>query len=84
MLNLHIFRTNVVLAAFSSYILALSKNSYQKHSRITLMKLTADQIIDETSEAFADIRDRCDDAGQASIGDFFDSEFDKWLASKVK
>jgi hypothetical protein len=48
------------------------------------MKLTADQIIDETSEAFADIRDRCDDAGQASIGDFFDSEFDKWLASKVK
>jgi len=35
-----IFRTNVVSAAFSSYVLALSKNSYEKFARFTLMKLT--------------------------------------------
>ena len=35
------FRTNVVLAAFSSYVLALSKNSYEKRTRKMLMKLTA-------------------------------------------
>ncbi len=33
--------TNVVLAAFSSYVLALAKNSYKKRSSKTLMKLTA-------------------------------------------
>ncbi len=36
-----IFCTNVVLAAFSSYVLALSKNLYEKHARLMLMKLTA-------------------------------------------
>ncbi len=36
-----IFHTNVVSAAFSSYILALAKNSYKKHARIMLMILTA-------------------------------------------
>ena len=35
-----IFRMNVILAAFSSYILALAKNSYEKGARIMLMKLT--------------------------------------------
>jgi len=35
-----VFRTNVVLAAFSSYVLALGKNSYGKFARLTLMKLT--------------------------------------------
>ncbi len=35
-----IFRTNVVSAAFSSYVLALAKNSYRKRARKTLMKLT--------------------------------------------
>ncbi len=39
-----IFRTNVILAAFSSYVLALSKNSYEKHVCLTLMKLTATVI----------------------------------------
>ncbi len=34
------FRTNVVSAAFSSYVLALSKISYEKCARKTLMKLT--------------------------------------------
>jgi len=36
------FRTNVVLAAFSGYVLALAKNSHEKPMRKTLMKLTAD------------------------------------------
>jgi len=36
-----IFRTNGVLAAFSSYVLALAKNSYEKYARLMLMKLTA-------------------------------------------
>jgi hypothetical protein len=36
-----IFRTNVVLAAFSSYVLALAKNSYKKQEQKMLMKLTA-------------------------------------------
>ncbi len=35
-----IFCTNVVSAAFSSYVLALSKNSYEKRVRKMLMKLT--------------------------------------------
>jgi len=35
-----IFCTNMVLAAFSSYILALSKNLYEKCAGMTLMKLT--------------------------------------------
>ncbi len=38
---LRIFRTNVISAAFSSYVLALAKNSYEKRARLTLMKLTA-------------------------------------------
>jgi hypothetical protein len=36
-----IFRTNVILAAFSSYFLALAKNSNEKRMRKMLMKLTA-------------------------------------------
>ncbi len=32
--------TNVVLTAFSGYILALAKNSYEKRDRKMLMKLT--------------------------------------------
>jgi hypothetical protein len=40
-LYVQIFRTNVVLAAFSSFVLALAKNLYKKCARITLMKLTA-------------------------------------------
>jgi hypothetical protein len=40
-LYVRIFRTNVVLAAFSSYALALAKNSYKKRSRKMLMKSTA-------------------------------------------
>ncbi len=36
-----IFRTNVVSAAFSSYVLALAKNLYKKCARKMLMKLTA-------------------------------------------
>jgi len=35
-----IFCTNFVLAAFSSYVLALAKNLYKKRARIMLMKLT--------------------------------------------
>jgi len=35
-----IFHANVVLASFSNYVLALSKNSYEKHAHIVLMKLT--------------------------------------------
>ncbi len=35
-----IFCTNVVLAAFSSYVLALAKNSYEIRARKMLMKLT--------------------------------------------
>ncbi len=34
------FRTYAVSAAFSSCVLALSKNLYEKRSRMTLMKLT--------------------------------------------
>jgi len=41
MFYVRIFCTNVVLAAFSSYVLALSKNLNEKHARLTLMKLTA-------------------------------------------
>jgi len=36
-----IFHMKVVLAAFSSYVLALAKNSYKKHVRSMLMKLTS-------------------------------------------
>ncbi len=36
---IQIFHTNVVLAAFSSYILDLAKNSYKKLVHLTLMKL---------------------------------------------
>jgi len=36
-----IFRINIVLAAFSSYVFALVKNLYKKHMRKMLMKLTA-------------------------------------------
>ncbi len=40
---INIIRTNFSYKRrFSSYFLALSKNSYEKCSRITLMKLTAD------------------------------------------
>jgi hypothetical protein len=35
-----IFRTNIVSAAFSSYILALAKNLYKKREQKMLMKLT--------------------------------------------
>jgi len=35
-----IFRTDVVLAVFSSYVLALAKKLYKKCAHITLMKLT--------------------------------------------
>ena len=37
---LQIFCTNVVLADFSSYILALAKNFYKKCAHLTLIKLT--------------------------------------------
>jgi len=38
---INIIRTNVLYERhFSSYILALLKNSYEKRARITLMKLT--------------------------------------------
>jgi len=37
-----IFCADVVLAAFSSYVLALAKNSYKKCARIMLMKWTTD------------------------------------------
>jgi len=37
---LQFFCTYIVLAPFSSYILALAKNSYEKFGRKTLMKLT--------------------------------------------
>jgi len=40
MFYVQIFRTNAVLAAFSSYILALGRNLYEKFVRLTLMKLT--------------------------------------------
>jgi len=40
MFYVRIIHTNVILAAFSSYILALSKNLYKKCARKTLMKLT--------------------------------------------
>ncbi len=35
-----IFCTNGVLAAFSSYVLASTKNSYEKRACLMLMKLT--------------------------------------------
>jgi len=38
-----IFHTKVVSAAFSSYILALAKNSYEKCARKMLMKLMTGQ-----------------------------------------
>ncbi len=38
---IQIFCTNVISAAFSSYILALVKNSYKKFVHLTFMKLTA-------------------------------------------
>ncbi len=38
-----IFRTNIIFAAFSSYVLALAKNLYEKCACLTLMKLTAEQ-----------------------------------------
>ncbi len=34
------FRTNIVSAAFSSYVFALAKNSYKKRAKKTLVKLT--------------------------------------------
>ncbi len=40
-----IFRTNVILAAFSSNILTLAKNSYKKWAHIMLMKLTTGDIM---------------------------------------
>ncbi len=43
-LYVRIFRRNVVLAAFSSYDLALVKNSYEKCARKMLMKSTAGLI----------------------------------------
>ncbi len=39
-LYVRIFRTNIVSAAFSNYILALAKKLYEKRVCITLMKLT--------------------------------------------
>jgi len=42
MFYVQIFHTNVVSAAFSSYVLALAKNSYKKREQKMLMKLTAD------------------------------------------
>jgi len=37
---IQIFRTNVVSAAFSSYVLALAKKLYKKRVRTMLMNLT--------------------------------------------
>ncbi len=42
---IQIFHTNVVSAAFPSYILALAKNSYKIRARKMLMKLTAGGIV---------------------------------------
>jgi len=39
-LYVQIFRTNIVSAAFSSYVLALAKNSYEKCAQKMLVKLT--------------------------------------------
>ncbi len=39
-----IFHTNKVLAAFSSYVLALAKSLYKKRARKTLMKLTKGRL----------------------------------------
>jgi len=39
-----IFRTNVVLAAFSSYMYVEKRRSYEKFVRLTLMKLTPDRL----------------------------------------
>jgi len=39
-----IFRTKIVSAAFSCFVLALSKNSYEKCARKTVMKLTLGYI----------------------------------------
>jgi len=38
---IQIFCTNVVLSAFSSYVLALAKNLYEKRPQKTVMKLVA-------------------------------------------
>jgi len=38
--TLQIFRTNVISAAFSSYVLAFAKKLYKKCALIMLMKLT--------------------------------------------
>jgi len=40
MFYVQIFCTNVVLAAFSSYVLALGRNLYEKFVHKMLMKLT--------------------------------------------
>jgi len=37
---IQIFRTNVVLAVFSSYMYVEKRRSYEKFVRLTLMKLT--------------------------------------------
>ncbi len=42
---IQIFRTNVILAVFSSLVLALSKNSYEKRASLTLVKLTAGPLM---------------------------------------
>jgi hypothetical protein len=39
------FHTNVISAAFSSYVLGLAKNSYKKCAHKMLMKLTAGNTI---------------------------------------
>jgi len=41
----HVFHTNVVLAAFSSYVLALLKNLYKKCARKMVMKSTGERKI---------------------------------------
>ncbi len=51
-----IFRTNVIFAAFSRYVLALNKLSCKKCARLTLMKLTADR---EHSSSRGGKRERC-------------------------
>jgi len=37
--------TKLFLAAFSSYVLALAKNSYEKRARLTMVKLTPDYFL---------------------------------------
>ncbi len=46
-----IFRTKVVSAAFSRYVLALNKLSYEKRASIMLMKLTAGVNFTNVSKA---------------------------------